>query len=388
MWSKGFAAEETSAAYTRVGELASQTGNSVERNAARQAQWIGNFIRGDLNLAREEVEIFLREAEASGRALDTGVARRSVGLTCIFQGEFARARLQLERALADYMPERDIEARRLFGADTGVTAKAFMSLLAWLTGQPDDARRFISQAITEGNKTEHAATIATSHLFLSRLEVTRDDPAAALAAAQALLAFAKAHDIPLYAIYGEIFSSWASGRLTDLEAGVSHLRQAIESYLALGNENAAPSFYALLADLETKTGRTDSALATIETAQAIARANGEYWTDSTLFCRKGELLLVRDPQNTGRAEEALRAAIGVAQQQGARSFGLRAALALAKLYQSTSRRAKAHAALAPPLEGFSPTPEMPEIGEAQALLESLARGCEDAIASKNSPTKG
>jgi predicted ATPase len=286
------------------------------------------------------------------------------------------------------MPERDIEARRLFGADTGVTAQAFLSQLAWLTGQPDDARRLINQAIGEGNETEHAATIATSHLFLSRLEVTRDDPAAALAAAQALLEFAKAHDIALYAIYGEIFSSWASGRLTDLEAGVSHLRQAIESYLALGNKNVAPSFYALLADLETKTDRTESALTTIETAQAIARANGEHWTDSTLFCRKGELLLVRDPQDTGRAEEALRAAISVAQQQGARSFGLRAALALAKLYQSTSRRAKAHAALAPALEGFSPTPEMPEIGEARALLESLARGGEDAIASKNPPTKG
>ena len=60
------------------------------------------------------------------------------------------------------------------------------------------------------------------------------------------------------------------------------------------------------------------------------------------------------------------------QQQHARSFGLRAALALAKLYQSTGRPAEAHAALAPALEGFSPTPEMPEIGEAQALLAALA----------------
>jgi predicted ATPase len=274
------------------------------------------------------------------------------------------------------MPERDIEARRLFGADTGVTAKAFLALLAWLTGQPDDARRFINQAIGEGNQTEHAATIATSHLFLSRLEVTRDDPAATLTAAQALLAFAKAHDIALYAIYGEIFSSWAHGRLTDLEAGVSHLRQAIESYLALGNKNAAPSFYALLGDLETKTGRTDSALTTIETAQAIAQENGEHWTDSILFCRKGEILLVRDPQSPGRAEEAFRAAIGVAQQQGARSFGLRAALALAKLYYTTGRPADAHAVLAPALEGFVSTAEMPEIAEAQALLEHLTQANE------------
>jgi hypothetical protein len=37
-----------------------------------------------------------------------------------------------------------------------------------------------------------------------------------------------------------------------------------------------------------------------------------------------------------------------------------------------SRPAEAHAALAPALEGFSPTPEMPEIAEAQALMERLA----------------
>jgi hypothetical protein len=51
---------------------------------------------------------------------------------------------------------------------------------------------------------------------------------------------------------------------------------------------------------------------------------------------------------------------------------LRAALALAKLYQSTGRLAEAHAVLAPALEGFAPTPEMPEITHAQALLSQLA----------------
>jgi hypothetical protein len=47
-------------------------------------------------------------------------------------------------------------------------------------------------------------------------------------------------------------------------------------------------------------------------------------------------------------------------------------LSLAKLYQSTGRSAEAHAVLAPALEGFAPTPEMPEIAEAQALIERLA----------------
>ena len=56
----------------------------------------------------------------------------------------------------------------------------------------------------------------------------------------------------------------------------------------------------------------------------------------------------------------------------ARSLGLQAALKLAKLYQSTGRPAEAHAVLAPALEGFAPTREMPEIAEAEALLSRLA----------------
>ena len=84
------------------------------------------------------------------------------------------------------------------------------------------------------------------------------------------------------------------------------------------------------------------------------------------------MLLKRDPANPAPAEEAFRTAVAVARQQATRSFELRAALALAKLYQSTGRPADAHAVLAPALEGFAPTPEMPEIAEAQALLAALA----------------
>ena len=91
---------------------------------------------------------------------------------------------------------------------------------------------------------------------------------------------------------------------------------------------------------------------------------------------RGEILLKRDPSDPAPAEEAFRAAIAIAQQQGARSWGLRAALSLAKLYQSTNRAADAHAVLAPALEGFSPTPEMPEIAEGYTLLAALGENDE------------
>jgi hypothetical protein len=83
------------------------------------------------------------------------------------------------------------------------------------------------------------------------------------------------------------------------------------------------------------------------------------------------MLLKRDPAAPAPAEDAYRTAIAIAKQQGARSYELLASLSLAKLYQSTGRPKDAYAILAPALEGFSPTPEMPEIGEAHTLLANL-----------------
>ena len=98
---------------------------------------------------------------------------------------------------------------------------------------------------------------------------------------------------------------------------------------------------------------------------------GEHWSDAFLHRCRGEILLKRDPANSAPAEDAFLTAIDTAQQQKARSFELCAALSLAKLYHSTDRPADAHAVLASALKGFAPTPEFPEITEAQTLLATL-----------------
>ena len=131
-----------------------------------------------------------------------------------------------------------------------------------------------------------------------------------------------------------------------------------------------PFLQGLLAEIEAQ-GDAEGALTLIDEALTLARETGEHWSDGFLHRLRGEILLKRDSANTAPAEDAFLTAIAIAQQQKARSFELRAALSLAKLYQSTDRPADAHTALAPALEGFSPTPEFPEIAEAQTLLSAL-----------------
>ena len=372
MWSKGFAAEETEAAFARASDLSSQTQSSAERSMVYYARWIRSFVRSEMNSARMIAESFLREAEAEGRTGEAALARRAVGSTCLFQGELALARSHTERALADIVPEQEMDARRQFGTDTRILATTYLALAMWLLGDVEYARRLTEGTIRDGHVSGHAATVVHTYLVRAILEAFRNDPAASLLAAESLLTFAREHDIALYAAWGENWSIWARGRLQDPQTGAEKLRRALGTYMEQGNAIFAPLYYGFVADLEAIAGRVEDALASVEAGLTLAKETGEHWTDPLLLWRNGQILLQTNATDPTPAERAFRSALENAKKQGSRSFGLRAALSLAKLYQSTDRPIAGHAVLVLSLESFSPTSEMPEIAEAMALMDRLA----------------
>ena len=95
------------------------------------ARWVGSFFRGELGSAREAAESFLREAERAARPTEAAAAHRCLGLTRLFQGDFAQARAHFEQALRIYDPERDREAKFRFGQDSEVAATAYLALAVW-----------------------------------------------------------------------------------------------------------------------------------------------------------------------------------------------------------------------------------------------------------------
>ena len=119
---------------------------------------------------------------------------------------------------------------------------------------------------------------------------------------------------------------------------------------------------------------TDSAVARIDEALVSADQATNFASSPSCIAFCGDILLKRNPPDMTGAEDAdIERRSPSPRQQVARSYELLASLALAKLYQSTARPAEAHAVLEPALVGFSPTPEMPEIVEAHALLAALAK---------------
>jgi predicted ATPase len=151
---------------------------------------------------------------------------------------------------------------------------------------------------------------------------------------------------------GVFLQGWTASRggapadgLADMRSGVEQLREQNVLYFD-GQLKIA------LAEAEARAGDPDRAVAILDEALATCDRTGGRTFEAELHRVRGEILLERDPASLAPAEEALLTAVAVAKQQGTRSFELRAALALAKLYQATGRPADAHAVLAPALEAI------------------------------------
>ena len=114
MWSKGFYSEETkggvcaSHRFRGVGGVRSGALRCTMTRSARATLLAASTTRRAI-----APRPFFREATAEGRAMEAGAARRTLGFVLLFQGNLRAARSILERALIDYLPERDGDTQRV-----------------------------------------------------------------------------------------------------------------------------------------------------------------------------------------------------------------------------------------------------------------------------------
>jgi predicted ATPase len=372
MVSRGFAAEEARAAFDRAQQLAVASDDLEERFAISYGLWLGSLARGELKAARQVAESFLGDALRTARTTEMAVGHRILSNTCLCQGDLTEAQVHSQEALRLHDPERDRKARLRFGQETGAGATAFLAHISWLFGDFSRARKLIEEAAARAIETSHIPTQANVGYLKALFEALYDKPEISEDSAEAIVELARRHGLPIYLSLGTLLLLWSRLRQGAVESGLSELKEALKAYSRQGNTWYLPFFTGLLAQIELELHGAEDALTCIDRALDLATETDERWSDSLLNRIRGEVLIRRDPANTAPAEQAFLTAVEIARHQKARSFELRAALSLAKLYQSTGRAADARAVLAPALEGFAPTPEFREIEEAQTLLATLA----------------
>ena len=159
------------------------------------------------------------------------------------------------------------------------------------------------------------------------------------------------HDLNLWRAFGVFLQGWVASQSGAPADGLEDMRRGA----ALLREQNALLYDGLLkvalAGAEAGAGDLDRAGAILDEALSTCHLTGYRAFEAELHRARGELLLKQNPANSAPAEEAFLTAIAVAKRQGTHSFELRAALSLAKLYQSTARFTEAHTFLAPALDG-------------------------------------
>jgi class 3 adenylate cyclase/predicted ATPase len=373
---RGHGALETLAAFERARELAAGPDNAAERFAIIYGHWAGNFVRGQLGAMRQLAEAALSDCTSRPDSGEAGAAHRIAGTTHWFAGEPAEARPHFDRALAIFDPARDRDLALRFGADPGAAAMFWASMSLWPLGEVDRARRLHDDMAARLQEVPHAGTAAQAYFVAAAFELVRRDRARAGPYAVALTHLANEHEMAQWMAFAAYLRGWADWRAGETRVGIAGMVKAA----ALLSEREIvvfdPLLKAELAEAEAESGEIDAALSRLDTALALSAQSGQRWYDAELHRTRGEILLVQNPAVAAPAEQAFLTALAIAQHQKARSFELRAALSLAKLYRANGRAADAHDVLGTALEGFAPTAEFPEIAEAlkvMANLEAVAR---------------
>jgi predicted ATPase len=210
------------------------------------------------------------------------------------------------------------------------------------------------------------------HAHRALLGLLQYDPETVGTYSRALADLVSRYDLPAFwAGMAVFFHGWTKWWRGEDEAGLAEMRRAVGIFRERGLVCNVATFEPPLAEAEASAGETAAGLRRLDDALAELEATENRSYQAEMHRIRAEILLQRDPANTAAAEQSLQAAIAVAQSQKARTFELRAALALAKLYRAANRDADAYGVLATAVAGFPPTQQFPELAEAQPLLAAL-----------------
>ena len=369
---RGFASQETTAAFSRAREFASGIEEVTERFPVYYGLWASSWVRGELAQMREPAQAFLDDTKATPGTREASIAHRLLGSTCWLQGDFVGARMHLENSLAIYNRERDRDFAFRFGQDSGVSAMIVLALTLWPLGEINRASQYAVEATTQAARSTHVATQAFAHGFKSLFEMMRRDAGCALHEGEVLLGFAQEHVMPQWLAIGTFTLGWARWHSGDREAGEKEMRNGMALFREQGIRFPLPLCAVLLAEIEDEIGRIGPALTILDDALADAERTGQHHFDVELHRQRGALLLRKTPNDVAAAEAAFMRAIEVAHSQQTRTFELRAAMSMARLLRDQGKPQQARGLLAPVYGWFTEGFDTRDLKEAKALLEALA----------------
>jgi class 3 adenylate cyclase/predicted ATPase len=373
---KGYAAAETKAGAEQARLLIEQAealGEPPEDPlllfSVLYAFWVANTVAFNGNVGRDFAAQFLARAEKQRATVPLMVGHRLMGTSLLFTGDIAAGRRHLDQAIALYDPAEHRPLATLFGQDVRVTLLFFRSWALWLLGYPEAALRDADAALNDAREIGQAATLmyALDHAPIPYTLCGNYVAAAAQAQEQVTLAEEKG------SLLWKAGGMMNEGSVLALTGRASEATEMLISGISAWRTSGATIYLTFylprLAHAHAELGQFEEAWRCIGEAMTAVETTKEKWCEAEVHRVAGEIALKSPEPDATKAQAYFERALSVARAQEAKSWELRAAMSLARLWRDQWKLQQARELLAPVYGWFNEGFDTRDLKDAKALLE-------------------
>jgi predicted ATPase len=332
--------------------------------------WVANYTAFNGDVLRELAAQFLKLAERHGTSGPLAIGHRVMGNSLLAYGDIAEGRAHLDRALALYDPAEHRRLATRFGQDAGMAILCHRALALWMLGYPNAALVDAEHALKDAREIDQAATLMYALAWTNVTQTLCGNYGRATALVDELAALAEDKDAALWKPLRMMYQ----GRLLFSTGKAADAIPAITSGFAAWRSIGATmtfDFLSHLAEAYAQAGKFDDARRCIGEALTATYTTKEKWFEAEINRAAGEIAR-RSPQSDAAEVEAyFERALAVARKQQAKSWELRAAMSMARLWRDQGKREEARELLAPTYGWFTEGFGTFDLKEAKALMEQL-----------------
>jgi class 3 adenylate cyclase/predicted ATPase len=376
---KGYAAPETKAAVERARLLIEQAharGESPEDPlllfSVLYGFWVANFVAFNGDICHDLAERFLALAAKEETAAAPMIGHYIMGDSLLFRGNLTEARAHFDEAVTLYAASEHRPLAMRFGQDVRVAVLSFRSWTLWLLGYPDAALADADRALRDGREIGHAATLMFALALSPQAHFLSANYAIASAANNELLALASEKNARYWKAVGTVLQGNLFAATDKTPHAIQEIMSGLTAFRSTGATLYVPSWLSYLARAYAELGKIDDAWRCIDEATTAIETTKQRWCEAEVDRAAGEIALKSLEPDELKAETYFERALQTARQQQAKSWELRAAMSMARLWRDQGKPQQARELLTSVYSWFTEGFETRDLKETKALLDTLA----------------
>jgi class 3 adenylate cyclase/predicted ATPase len=377
---KGWAAPETKAAVEQARLLLEQAdalGETPEDPLLLFSILYGffgvNFVAFNADVTRDLAAQFLALAEKRKASGPLVIGHNFSGGSLMLVGDIAEGRAHFDQAIALYDPAEHRPLTMRFGEDGRGASLYWRSKALWVLGYPEAALMDIDQALTDARESGHAVSLLwglTGSFFF--VESYCGNYTTANARVDELIALADEKDVPLWKAFGMLGRGWLLGLTGRASDAVQMITSGITVWRSTGSTFFLPTWLSYLAGAYGELCQLDQAWRCIREAMNMIETSKETWFEAEANRIAGGIALKSPEPDVAKAQDYFERALAVARAQQAKSWEVRAAMSMARLWRDQGKVQQARELLAPVYGWFTEGFDTLDLKEAKALLDELS----------------